>query len=152
MDQRRVDTACALEIVVHPDHYGRGLFEIVLARLRRSAASHGLDTLLAPVRPPGKAAEPAVPMVEYAARRRPDGLPADRWLRVHVRAGGELIGVAPCSATVQAPLQRWREWTGLPFDRDGETHVPGGLGPVLVSTAHNIGVYIEPNMWVLHRC
>lgn len=104
-----------------------------------------------PVRPPDKVAEPATPMDAYARRTRDDGMPADSWLRVHVRMGGEIIRVAPCSGTVQAPLERWREWTGQPFDRDGETCVRGGIAPVLVSTSQNLGVYVEPNVWVLHR-
>jgi hypothetical protein len=67
-----------------------------------------------------------------------------------LRASGEIIAVAPCSATVQAPLAQWHRWTGLPFDCDGELIVPGALAPVLVSTALDIGVYVEPNVWVLH--
>lgn len=83
-------------------------------------------------------------------RSRSDGLPLDRWLRVHVRAGGQIVGIASCSATVQAPLSQWRRWTGLPFDQDGAVVIPGGLVPVLVSITHDIGVYVEPNVWVRH--
>ncbi|MFD1150161.1 hypothetical protein ACFQ3T_23760, partial [Saccharothrix hoggarensis] len=110
----------------------------------------GLRALVAPLRPPDKAAEPEAPMDEYAARTRADGLPADRWLRTHVRAGGRVEGVAWCSSTVQATLARWREWTGLPFDRDGPVVVPGALAPVHVSTAQNAAVYVEANVWVSH--
>ena len=145
-----VDTLCALEVLVHPSRYGQRLSGRALdaTRDRPTAAGRGL---VAPVRPPDKAHEPQVPMAEYAARTWPDGLPVDRWLRVHVRAGGRVVGVCACSATVQAPLAKWRTWTGLPFDEDGPTTVPGGLVPVLVSTAHDVGVYVEPNVWVDHR-
>ncbi|MEV4148691.1 GNAT family N-acetyltransferase [Amycolatopsis sp. NPDC049691] len=143
------DTACALEIAVHPDHQGRGHSGTVLSGMRAAAA--GLDSLVIPVRPPDKAAVPSLPMREYAAETRPDGLPADRWLRTHVRAGGRIEAVAPCSATVQAPLEDWRRWTGLPFTDDGPVLVPGALAPVLVSTAQDFAVYVEPNVWVSHR-
>ncbi|WP_284742676.1 hypothetical protein [Amycolatopsis sp. RTGN1] len=92
-----------------------------------------------------------MPMREYVAETRVDGLPADRWLRTHVRAGGRILGVAACSATVSAPLADWRGWTGLPFDRDGVVEVPGALAPVFVSIAQDFAVYVEPNVWVSHR-
>ncbi|MEU7785637.1 GNAT family N-acetyltransferase [Amycolatopsis sp. NPDC049159] len=145
------DTACALEIAVHPDHQGRGHSGTVLAAMREAAAAAGLESLVIPVRPPDKAAVPSKPMREYAAETRADGLPADRWLRTHVRAGGRIEAIAPCSATVQAPLADWRRWTGLPFDRDGVVTVPGALAPVFVSAAGDFAVYVEPNVWVSHR-
>ncbi len=52
--------------------------------------------------------------------------------------------------TVQAPLDQWRRWTGLPFDTDGPVAVEGGLAPVLVSTSQNLAVYVEANVWVSH--
>jgi hypothetical protein len=67
-----------------------------------------------------------------------------------VRAGGQVVGIASCSATVQAPLSQWRRWTGLPFDQDGAVVIPGGLVPVLVSITHDIGVCVEPDVWVRH--
>ncbi|WP_230862780.1 GNAT family N-acetyltransferase [Amycolatopsis camponoti] len=149
LDDVAPDTACALEIAVHPDHQGRGHSRVVLEGMRAAAA--GLTSLVIPVRPPDKAAVPATPMREYAAQTRADGLPADRWLRTHVRAGGRIEGVAPCSATVQASLADWRRWTGLPFDRDGAVVVPGALAPVFVSTVEDFAVYVEPNVWVSHR-
>ncbi|MFJ6675356.1 hypothetical protein ACIQMJ_29995 [Actinosynnema sp. NPDC091369] len=148
MDGVEPDTACALEIAVAPDHLGRGLSTAVLAAMRTAAT--GLTELLVPLRPPDKAGEPRTPMGAYAARTRPDGLPADRWLRTHVRAGGRVEGIARCSSTVQAPLERWRAWTGLPFDSDGPVVVPGALSPVLVSTSQDVAVYVEPNVWVSH--
>ncbi|MEV7097791.1 hypothetical protein AB0M80_33570 [Amycolatopsis sp. NPDC051045] len=144
------DTACALEIAVHPEHQARGHSSVVLEAMREAVAAAGLASLVIPVRPPDKAAVPHVPMGDYALSTRPDGLPVDRWLRTHVRAGGRLEGVAPCSATVQAPLADWRRWTGLPFDRDGAVVVPGALVPVLVSVTQDFAVYVEPNIWVSH--
>jgi len=151
LDGREIDAACALEIVVHPSLYGRGLSSVALHALRTQLGVLGFDRFLAPLRPPDKAHEPHVPMHEYARRRRADGLPEDRWLRVHERAGGTIVGIAATSATVQAPLETWRKWTGLPFDRSGDVVVPGALTPVHVSVEHDYAVYVEPNIWVEHR-
>ncbi|PGH44705.1 N-acetyltransferase [Micromonospora sp. WMMA1996] len=141
----------ALEICVRPDRRGEGLSALMLAAMRAAVARHGFDTLVAPVRPSGKAAVPDVPMAEYAARRRPDGLPEDPWLRVHVRAGGVVERVAPRSMAVTGTLADWRRWTGLPFDTSGPVHVPGALAPVLVDVAHDHAAYVEANVWVRHR-
>ncbi|WP_410676382.1 hypothetical protein [Amycolatopsis sp. cmx-4-68] len=151
LDEVVPDTACALEIAVHPDHQGRGHSRTVLSAMRSTAAAAGLSSLVIPVRPPEKALVPAMPMRDYVALTRADGLPADRWLRTHVRAGGHVEGVASCSATVQAPLADWRRWTGMPFDRDGAVVVPGALAPVLVAVEQDFAVYVEANVWVSHR-
>ena len=150
MDDRETDTVCAIEIAVHPARQRGGLSTEVLRAMRAVAGELGHDELVVPVRPPGKADEPWTSIGEYAARTRPDGLPADPWLRVHARLGGTVVGIAPCSSTVQAPLARWRAWTGLPFDTDDPVAVPGGMVPVLVSQLTDVGVYVEPNVWFSH--
>ncbi|WP_420706458.1 hypothetical protein [Streptomyces sp. MspMP-M5] len=129
----------------------RGLSSRMLAGLRDAVGRQGHDTLLAPVRPTAKHLEPRVPMAEYVRRRRADGLPADPWLRVHVKAGGTVERIAPASMTVSGSLGQWRRWTGLPFDRDGRIEVPGALVPVHCDIAQDHAVYVEPNVWVRHR-
>jgi hypothetical protein len=90
-------------------------------------------------------------MVDYVARTRDDGLPADPWLRSHVRLGGEIVKVCPASMTIPGSLAQWRSWTGLPLDSSGAIEVPGALVPVHVSIEHDHAVYVEPNVWVRHR-
>ncbi|MFI9025724.1 N-acetyltransferase [Streptomyces sp. NPDC053560] len=147
---RAPTAASALEITVDTAYLGRGLSYRMLAALRDAAVRQGHDVLMAPVRPNAKHLEPRVPMAEYVGRRRTDGLPADPWLRVHVKAGGTIERIAPASMTVGGSLAQWRQWTGLPFDRDGDVDVPGALTPVHCDTAQNHAVYVEPNVWVRH--
>jgi GNAT superfamily N-acetyltransferase len=144
-------TASALDITIDLAYLGRGLSHRMLAALRTAVQRQGHDALLAPVRPTLKHRQPRVPMADYVRRRRSDGLPADPWLRVHVRAGGTIEKIAPASMTIGGSLAEWRRWTGLPFDRDGDIDVPGALVPVHCDTAHDHAVYVEPNVWVRHR-
>jgi GNAT superfamily N-acetyltransferase len=146
----RPDGVSALEITVRRDLQGTGLSSRMLAAMREHAARLGYRELVAPVRPNGKHLEPHTPMTEYACRTRPDGLPHDAWLRVHVRAGGKIVKVAPRSMTIAGTLEEWRTWTGLPFDRTGAIEVPGALSPVHCDVAHDHAVYVEPNVWVSH--
>ncbi|MET8861314.1 N-acetyltransferase [Nonomuraea sp. NPDC004580] len=144
------DAVSALEITVRRDLQGHGLSGLMVAAMREHAARLGFRTLVAPVRPNRKHLEPHTPMAEYAFRKRPDGLPHDPWLRVHVRAGAEIVKVAPRSMVVPGTLAEWRAWTGLPFDRTGPVEVPGALTPVHCDVDHDHAVYVEPNVWVTH--
>ncbi|NBF00170.1 GNAT family N-acetyltransferase, partial [Nonomuraea sp. KC401] len=144
------DAVSALEISIHPEHQGKGLSALLLNALRDNAKSKGFTELLAPVRPNGKHLEPHTSMSEYAFRTREDGLPADPWLRVHVRAGGTIVKVAPASQTISGSLAQWRAWTGQPFDVNGPVEVPLTLSPVMCDLAQNYAVYVEPNVWVRH--
>jgi GNAT superfamily N-acetyltransferase len=144
------DGVSALEISVRRDLQGKGLSSVMLTAMRDHAARLGFAELVAPVRPNRKHLEPHTPMTEYAYRTRDDGLPHDAWLRVHVRAGGRIVKVAPRSMVVAGTPAEWRRWTGLPFDRTGPVEVPGALNPVYCEVEHDHAVYVEPNVWVSH--
>lgn len=148
---RRFTALCALEIAVVPGRRGEDLSARALAALAGHARRSGLNDVVVPVRPSRKETEPLTPMRRYLARTRPDGLPEDPWLRVHARAGGEVLKVCPVSMTISGSLAQWREWTGLPFDSSGHVTVPGALAPVAVDVDRDHAVYVEPNVWVRHR-
>ncbi len=141
----------ALEILVRPDLRGTGLSGRMLAAMRDNTAKLGFTDLVAPVRPSGKAAQITKSIDVYASERRPDGLPVDPWLRVHVRAGGTIVNVAHHSMVIAGTLEAWRTWTGLPFDVSGAVAVPEALVPVHCDVEQDHAVYIEPNVWVHHR-
>ena len=147
---REPDLVSALEITIQTDLRGKGLSSLMVAAMRDNVRELGFDELVAPVRPNQKHLHPRMPIAEYAHRTRPDGLPEDAWLRVHVRAGGRIDSVAPYAMTVHGSLADWREWTGLPFDGD-EQEVPLALTPVQVDQVDGIATYVEPNVWVRHR-
>jgi len=148
---RAKNVVSALEISIQRHARGRGLSAVMLGELRCAVARLGFDALIAPVRPSGKHAHPDVAMAEYVGLRRTDGLPADPWLRVHVRAGGRIESIAQRSMVIPGTLAEWRDWTGLPFDSAGPVYVPQALVPVHCDVEHDHAVYVEPNVWVRHR-
>jgi GNAT superfamily N-acetyltransferase len=148
---RKPNLVSALEITVPTDLQGTGLSGKMLAAMRDNAARLGFEHLVAPVRPTGKHLVPDVPIEEYAALVREDGLPQDAWLRVHVRAGGRIVGTSKRAMVIPGSLDEWRSWTGLPFDVSGPVVVPGALVPVQCSVEHDYAVYVEPGVWVHHR-
>ncbi|MEU4191591.1 GNAT family N-acetyltransferase [Kribbella sp. NPDC026611] len=146
---RETNVSSALEIVIRPSHLGRGLSHEMLQAMREAVKAKGHTTLFAPVRPNGKT-DAHQPMTEYIEQLRPDGLPEDPWLRVHVRAGGKIVQVAPYSMVITGSLAQWRDWTDLPFDTTGDVVVPKALTPVHADLAHDHAVYVEPNVWIRH--
>ncbi|MGB2720033.1 MAG: hypothetical protein WBG53_13085 [Rhodococcus sp. (in: high G+C Gram-positive bacteria)] len=149
LTEKSANVVSALEISLTSSTQGRSLSTTLLVALRDNARRLGFSELLAPLRPNGRT-DPDEPIASYIHRTRPDGLPVDPWLRVHVRAGGRIDSVAPRSMVVPGTLAEWREWTGLPFDRSGPVDVPGALVPVIVDLDRGIAVYTEPNVWVRH--
>ncbi|MEU4178060.1 N-acetyltransferase [Streptomyces sp. NPDC026589] len=147
---RALDTLCAMEIAVVPGRKAQNLSARALDALKDHGRREGFRDLVAPVRPSLKHRHPQLSMDRYARRTRPDGLPEDPWLRVHVRAGGQVLKVCPVSMTISGSLAQWRSWTGLPLDRGGPVEVAGALSPVVVDLERDHAVYIEPNVWIRH--
>jgi hypothetical protein len=123
----------------------------MLAAMRDNVKRLGFKDMVAPVRPNRKHLVPDMPIEEYAALVREDGMPRDSWLRVHVRAGGRIVGTCKRAMVIPGTLDEWRSWTGLPFDESGPVVVPGALVPVQCSVEHDYAVYVEPAVWVHHR-
>jgi hypothetical protein len=140
-----------LEALITPALRGTGLSAQLVTAGRNNARQLGFTDVFAPVRPANKAMEPRTPMVDYVSRARADGLPADPWLRVHVRLGARVVKVCPLSMVIPGTLVQWREWTGEPFDTSGLVDVAGALAPVHVSVEQGHAVYVEPNVWVHHK-
>ena len=118
--------------------------------MKANARARGVADLYAPLRPNQKHLQPHVSMADYVRELRPDGLPADAWLRTHARDGARIVKVAPCSMTIVGTVADWSRWTGLPFARSGAYEVDGALTPVSISLEHDQGTYVEPNVWVHH--
>jgi hypothetical protein len=147
---RAPTTMSALEIAFVPKARGAGNSLAMLGAFKACAKKMGFAELFAPVRPSQKHLQPQTPMREYIEMACADGLPADAWLRTHVRVGGKVVKIAPYSMTIIGTIAEWSRWTGKTFESSGEMEVERALVPVLVSLEQNYGVYVEPNVWVQH--
>jgi GNAT superfamily N-acetyltransferase len=141
---------CALVAVVDPAHQGRGLSGTIIQGMAQIAAAHGLDCLIAPVRPTWKERYPLAPIERYMRWTRADGLPFDPWIRVHHRLGAELLRVARRALDIRGSVAEWEEWTGMAFPESGDYVVPGALVPVQIDRERDEGRYVEPNVWMRH--
>ena len=141
----------ALQIVVAEDRRGKGLSAAVLEAMRRSASEHGLGAVIACVRPTEKTRYPLMPLADYVAWCRPDGLPFDPWMRVHSRMGARIVHPSPQSMVIAGSIDEWREWTGLEFPVSGAYVAEGALAPIQIDLEADRGVYYDPNVWMVHK-
>jgi hypothetical protein len=147
---RAPDTLGALLIYVPRDQRGAGLAGALLGGFRASARAAGFRALIACVRPTEKERYPLAPIERYAAWTRPDGLPFDPWVRLHIRLGGRIVRAAPESMTVRGSVADWESWTGLQFPESGAYAVKGATQPVRIDLERDEGVYHDQNIWVVH--
>jgi GNAT superfamily N-acetyltransferase len=149
-DGRAPNTLSALEASIHPERQGQGLSRAIIEQMRRIATAHGLGALVAPVRPNHKSRYPLTPIERYMAWTQPDGTPFDPWLRTHWRMGARFLRPAPESMRIPGTVAQWEGWTGMRFPDSGAYIVPGALSPVEIDVEADQGLYIEPNVWMLH--
>jgi len=114
------------------------------------ARRHGLEGVIAPVRPSWKERYPLVPIERYARWRRADGMAFDPWMRVHERLGATILKPEPQSLRITGTIAEWEKWTGMTFPETGEYWFPGGLATVSIHCEQDRGSYWEPNVWMRH--
>ncbi len=145
------DTLAVGGAVVHPAHKGTDVAEALLRSLGDVATAHRLERVVAPVRPTRKDLYPLMPIELYAHWVRDDDLPWDPWLRLHVRMGATIQRVLPQAQTMTGTVDQWRGWTGMEFPATGDYVIPRGMSILHVDRDHDLGTYVEPNVWVRHR-
>jgi GNAT superfamily N-acetyltransferase len=141
---------CALGITIAPECRGQGLSRRMIERMAEIGRDHGLDTLIAPVRPTLKHRYPLTPIERYLSWRRQDGTHLDPWLRTHERLGADIVKVASESVVITGTVAEWEEWTEMAFPESGTYVVPGALVPIEIDGDGDEGVYVEPNVWMVH--
>ncbi|MEM6666699.1 MAG: hypothetical protein AAF638_09885 [Pseudomonadota bacterium] len=139
-----------VQVAIGAGFRGRGLSLPAAKAMIELARRHGLQHVILPVRPNGKAEFPLIPMADYMTWTRPDGLPFDAWLRVHARLGGTVHRICHQSMRIPGTVAEWTRWTGQRFPGSGDYVVDGALSPITIDMDRDLGVYLEPNVWISH--
>lgn len=142
---------CAIQVAIDPAYRGGGISSRMVQAMRAIGKANGFQRLIAPVRPSQKAEYPLSDIDHYVAWTDAQGLPFDAWLRVHTRLGAKIIKVCHESMTIPGTLDEWHSWTSLAFPESGTYYVPGALNPVSVDIQEDRGLYVEPNVWMVHE-
>jgi len=149
--QRRPTTLCALGIMVRQERQGEGWSTQALRAMKAAAAEHDREALIAPVRPTLKSVYPLTPMDRYIQWRRDDGSPFDPWIRVHWREGATILRIAARSMLIKGTVAEWETWAAMRFPDTGRYVIPGALDPIMIDREVDVGTYVEPNVWMVHR-
>ena len=150
-EDKKPNTLCGLAVVVSKEHLGKGISSKIINNLKELAKSYGYSNLILPVRPTLKSRYPTISMDNYVKWEK-NNLPFDPWLRVHIKIGGEILKVANPSMIVRGTVSDWQRWTGMHFGESNKYIIQGALNPVNIDLENDLGEYIEPNIWVLHKC
>jgi GNAT superfamily N-acetyltransferase len=141
---------CAIQVVIHSDYRGHRLSPPMIEAVRAVTKAKGLQALIIPVRPSEKSKYPLISMADYLTWKNEEGLPFDAWLRVHARLGGKIIKTCHESKTIRGTRAEWEAWTMLKFPQSGEYIIPDALVPMEMNVEKDEGIYVEPNVWMLH--
>ena len=82
--------------------------------------------------------------------RDPDGTHLDPWMRTHKRLGAAVVKVAPESVVVTGTVAEWEKWAEMAFPESGSYVVSGALVPIEIARERDEGIYVEPNVWMVH--
>ena len=141
----------AIQIAIHPDYQSQGLSMRMVKAMGAIGKSKGFRHLVAPVRPNQKSKYPLICIDDYITWKTDEGLPFDAWLRVHVRAGARIIKPCHEAMTIRGTRIEWELWADLKFPQSGEYHIPGALNPMQMNVEKDEGIYVEPNVWMVHK-
>ncbi len=141
----------AIQINIHPNYQSQGLSTRMVESMRAIGASKGFRYLVAPVRPNQKSKYPLISIDDYIKWTNEAGLPFDAWLRVHARLGARIIRPCHQAMTIRGTRLEWETWTGMKFPQSGQYVIPGALNPMEMNLEKDEGIYIEPNVWLVHE-
>ena len=141
---------CAIQIVLRPGYRSQGLSMPMIEAVRALTISKGLEALIIPIRPSEKSLYPLISLDDYITWKNEQGLPFDAWLRVHAKAGCRIIKVCHRSKTIRGTRAEWEHWTWMRFPQTGRYTVEGALNPIEIRVEEAEGLYIEPNVWIVH--
>lgn len=147
---RKPALLCALQVVVFGDQRGRGVSAKTVRAMKVIGQTHGLQGMIAPVRPSQKCDYPLTPIDQYIKWTNTDALPFDAWLRVHARVGARIVKPCHTAMRITGTVTEWEGWTGRRFPDSGDYIVPGALVPVQIDCENDRGLYVEPNVWMYH--
>lgn len=140
----------ALAISVPELYRAKGYARIMIRALLDLAAKHGLNGLIAPVRPSRKASHPSVSIYDYITWTDGTGRSYDPWIRSHVACGGKVIRPCERSMVVNEHIGFWESWSKKSFEKSGLYELDGALVPVEIDVDARMGRYEEPNVWVAY--
>ena len=141
----------AIQIAIRPQYQSQGLSSKMVQAMSAIGRAQGFKQLVAPVRPNQKSKYPLTSIDDYIKWTNEAGLPFDAWLRVHARLGAKILKPCHEAMIIRGTRADWETWTGLKFPQSGQYFIPGALNPMEMNIEKDEGIYVEPNVWMVHE-
>jgi hypothetical protein len=140
----------AVQILINPKYQSHGISYEMLDIMKDIARTNEIDNIALPVRPTLKCNYPLIKIDDYISWKNKEGLAFDPWIRVHLKAGGKIVGICNKSMYITGTVAEWEKWTGMLFPGSGDYIVDKALTPITIDKKKDIGTYIEPNVWIVY--
>ncbi|NOU59684.1 GNAT family N-acetyltransferase [Marinifilum caeruleilacunae] len=150
-EKKDVNLLVAVQILINKEYRGKGISSEMIQAMMDIGKQNNIENIALPIRPTLKYKYPLMSMDKYIRWKREDGKAFDPWLRVHLELGGSIVGVCNKSMEIRGTIKDWENWSGLHFKNSGNYIVNQALSPVYMCLERNVGVYIEPNVWLIHH-
>jgi len=138
-----------LLIGVAPNFRGKGLSKLIISAVKEKCIAQQLTSVVIPIRPTQKDQHPLVPMEAYM-RWEKNGKIFDPWIRTHVNAGARIVKVCERSMLIDGSIADWEKWTDEKITQSSKKIISRLLSPVDFSIEKDIGIYVEPNIWIAY--
>ena len=139
-----------VQILINEKYQSGGISYKMLDIMKEVAGNNGLEAIALPLRPTLKCVYPLISIQHYVSWKNMEGLPFDPWIRVHIKAGGKIVGICNQSMHITGTIAEWEIWAGFEIPESGSYVVDKALVPVVIDRQKDIGTYMEPNVWVIH--
>lgn len=147
---RKPNCLGGLQIIVAPNHLGRGISKKLIAEGKKVQERLGYENFIIPIRPTFKSQYPEMDMEEYIDFKK-DGKIYDPWIRTHLSAGAEKLKVCPNAMNIRGDLAAWEALKKQKIHTSGYHIVEGALNPVFVDVEKEFGEYREANIWINYK-
>lgn len=139
-----------LSIVINKNFQGLGYAKYFIQAIKELGENKQHAFTIIPVRPTFKKYYPLISMNDYIKWQNKKGDIYDPWLRLHLKQGGKIIKICSHSMQVEMSVASWQEYMNVEIIGSGSYVIEGGLTTVEIDIDNDIGVYFEPNVWMLH--
>lgn len=155
VEQSQPNTLVGLFIFVEDQFRQQGWANNVIEEMRTLAKRNAIQALIIPLRPPlrYKKDYAAMPMAEFAALKRDDGLPLDHWIRLHTRLGAKILCASEKSHRHAMSVQDFHaQFSPVPLTENGDMLVErnGEWYKIYVNLEHDIVLINQGCVWVRH--
>ena len=155
VEQRQPNTLVGLFIFVEDQFRQQGWANNVIEEMRALAKRNAIQALIIPLRPPlrYKKEYAAMPMAEFAALKRDDGLPLDHWIRLHTRLGARILCASEKSHQHAMSVQDFHvQFSPIPLPESGDMLVErnGEWYKIHVDLERDFVLINQGCVWVRH--